>query len=484
MSLQESQAKFRRLQKEAAAWQLLHLDNAPFILAFIEYLFSGADDVPFSKAKIVLEDILPEWREEFGTDDNATTHLRKWISAGWLLEYNDALSCTSACQDALAFANSLEKHDSTTTASHLSLVQTAVRELLMELNTDPKERIRALKKEIEGLKRQMKALRKGGVPELSDKQTRDRVRTIYTLASLLTGDFCRLEEEIRKRDNDLRVQMIDEEGQTGKILEAYLDTAQHLAATDAGQAFDGFFELLRDQDRTEEFREQIKRVLIHPASENYLSEEERSYLRHLVNRLMRESERVTKVRKQTVESLSAYIKSEAYQENKAIDCLLRNLEKTAISIKKHDISPRTPLNIVMNSGSVGLYSPSSIRLRMPEDYPDLGDIEESVDVPLDIKEWQALDSIRTMEVAENMRNALRKTNSTTLASLVNEAGITKGLEELVVYIRVAYAVSTPSQEENEIVFFETSNGKRLRARIPHIRLSSDMFPEKLEELSV
>lgn len=92
MSLHEQQARFRRLLFEHAAWRLLHAENAPIILAFINDLFAQDSEVPFGKARVALEAELPIWQEVYGLHDNAGTYLRQWIQAGWLRELDDKLT--------------------------------------------------------------------------------------------------------------------------------------------------------------------------------------------------------------------------------------------------------------------------------------------------------------------------------------------------------------------------------------------------------
>lgn len=127
MSVYEQQARFRRLFSEHAAWRLLHADNAPIVLAFINDLFSLESEVPFGKARVALEAELPNWQEIFGLHDNPGTYLRQWIQAGWLREHDDKLTRTDAFELALRFAQSLDQRDSNATASHLRIVQDAVR---------------------------------------------------------------------------------------------------------------------------------------------------------------------------------------------------------------------------------------------------------------------------------------------------------------------------------------------------------------------
>src|SRR5690606_32086408 len=132
-----------------------------------------------------------------------------------------------------------------------------------------------------------------------------RLREVYQLASVLTGDFRRLEDDIRQMDHELRVEMIQADSTRGDVLVSLLKKEGALLDTDAGRAFEGFFQLLADDSRTTEFREQLRSILGRPAAER-LRLEERRFLDRLVRELSHESERVLLVRRRAEESLRAY----------------------------------------------------------------------------------------------------------------------------------------------------------------------------------
>lgn len=159
------------------------------------------------------------------------------------------------------------------------------------------------------------------IVELSPSQQRERLREIYQLASVLTGDFRRVEDEIRTMDKDIRIQMIEQGASRGEVLLAVLEKEQLLTETDAGSAFEGFFQLLCDQNRTTEFREQLQVILNLPVAES-LTAQQKQFLGQLMRELSRESERVFLIRRKTEESLRAYIESGTLSEQRAVDCLL------------------------------------------------------------------------------------------------------------------------------------------------------------------
>jgi uncharacterized small protein (DUF1192 family) len=486
MSLLEHHARYRRQIQENAAWRLLRAANAPMVLAFITDLFDDSNDVLFSRAKAALELELSHWREEdwFESEKSAAAYLREWIQAGWLRELDDHLSKTDAAEMALRFCADLERRDNKATASHLRIVQDAVRDLAASLSPEANERIALLEARKAELQAQIDDLNAGIVVQLSEAEQRERIREVYQLASVLTGDFRRVEDDIRLLDQALRVQMIEADSSRGQVLQELLDKEALLAESDAGRAFESFFQLLCDQNRSMEFREQLRSLLSRSAAQ-FLRMDESRYLGQLVRELTRESERVFKVRRRTEESLRAYVESGAHLENRRVEQLLGRLERLAVRFQQHDIDWRTPLPLELHSGKAAISSPQSMRLRHPEEQLDTRDIkaEQNRHAPSELMLDQ-LHTVQVMEVAERIQALLQEQGPLSIGEFINEQPVTSGLEELVACVRVAKAIGATELEGKETVVIMDRNGEKIRATIPELLLSAQQFPQRLEELAI
>lgn len=485
MSFHELHARLRRLHKEHVAWRLLRADNAPLILAFIADLFEEINEIPFGRAKVALDTELEGWRRQglLDSEVNATTYLRQWIQAGWLRELDDQLSKTDACEIALRFCRQLEQRESHATASHLRIVQDAVRDLAVALSPDPQERIALLEARKVEIERELADLNAGIVHELSEAEQRERMIEVYQLAAVLSGDFRRVEDEIRRIDQILRVQMIESGGSRGDVILNLLEQEQLLTESDAGRAFEGFFQLLCDQNRSTELREQLKRLLSLPAA-RHLNEQQRRYLGKLMRELTRESERVFQVRRRTEEKLRQFVESGAAVEMRAVDRLLGQLERLAVGFKESAIPLRQETGLTLASGRIKIQSPAHVSLNWPEEKLDTRGVEERVahrsptGAILD-----QLQTVQAMEVAQRIRDALKNSPlPLSIAALVERLPVEAGLEELVAFLRVARAVGATELPDRESVVIRDRKGHRLKVEIPHFLLSAEQFPEMLEEL--
>ena len=486
MSLAGTHARYDRLLSEQAAWRLLRADNAPLVLAFLAETFAGEGEVDFSQARTVLDAHLAAARAQgrWDADTSAGTYLNTWIRAGWLREMDDRLTRTDAAEVALRFCRGLDERTGGTTASHLRIVQDAVRDLAVGIDPDPAARIEVLDARRREIEREIGDLEAGVVRELDAAEQRERIREIYQLASLLTGDFRRVEDEIRQLDKDLRVQMIAGGSTRGEVLGSVMEREALLAGTDAGGAFDGFFQLLCDANRSTEFREQLRSIMEAPVADQ-LTPRQRRFLEQLMRELGRESDRVLRVRRRTEEGLRAYIESGAAEESRAVDRLIVALEQRAVALRDDGVPLNVRTSLSLPTGAVRVASPTSMKLRRPDHALDTRGVQERpTRDTLGADMLHALDTVQVRALAERARSVLANHGPLTIAGVVAHAPIESGLEELVGFLRIARSVGAASLDRRESVSVGDRDGSRISATLPAVLLSADLFPDSLDELVV
>ena len=486
MNFQGLQAKYRRLFTENAAWRLLRADNAPYVLAFIADLFSEESEIPYGRARIMLDAEIERSRELgfWSTEVSAATYLNQWIRNGWLREMDDSLTKTDASEIALRFCKGLDERNSGTTASHLRIVQEAVRDLAVAISPNVDERVTLLESKKAEIQREIDALQAGVIPELNEVGQRERIREIYQLASVLTGDFRRVEDEIRVLDKDLRVQIIEGGGSRGDVLLSVMEKEALLSTTEAGSAFEGFFQLLCDQNRSMEFREQLRSILNRPVAKQ-LSGSQHQFLGQLMRELSRESDRVFRVRRRTEEGLRSYIESGAAAENQAVDRLLSQLERQAVVLRDEGLDLKTETALSLPVGPIEVKSPESMRLRSPDDKLDTSGVEEKANSREPSSHvLDCLDAVQVREIAHKTLITLREYGPLSIAGVADRNPLQSGLEELVAYLRVAKAVGATALEQKEDVALIDKQGGLLKATIPTYLLTAELFPEDIDELAL
>lgn len=480
------QARFRCLQNEHATWKLLRADNAPIILAFITDLFAEGNEVPFARARIALDTELKRGRElgYWQSESGAGIYLNQWIRAGWLREMDDMLSKTDASETALRFCRTLDEPAAGTSASHLRIVQEAVRDFAVAVNPDLDERVAQLEQRQQEIQHSIDDLRAGVSVELSETEQRERIREIYQLASVLTGDFRRVEDDIRRIDKDLRIQIIEGDSTRGNVLLKLMEKEILLANTDAGNAFEGFFQLLCDQNRSTEFSDQLRGILSLPVA-HHLNPAQRQFLARLMRELSCESERVFRIRRRTEEGLRGYIESGVAQENRVVMRLLSELERSAIALRENGCDLKTQTRLELQVGVPGIRSPESLNLRQPDENLDTSGVEEQANRREPSMEiLDSLEAVQIRRVAERTLDTLRRHGPMTISALSRYQPLQAGLEELVACMRVARAVHATDLNTTELVEVYDKQGVRIRASIPGLLMSADLFPANIDELTL
>lgn len=483
MNFSHSLAKYRRLYEENKVWKLLRATTAPLILAFIEQVFSsGQNEISYSQARILLDAELE--KNHWYADTPAAIYINQWVKDGWLREMDNKLTKTDTCEIALRFCQSFDERNINTSASHLRIVQEAVRELVIALNENPEERIALLNQRKAELEKEITNIQTKGINTLSDQQRRERLREIYQLASVLTNDFRYVEDEIRRLDQEIRIKMIEKDNNRGEVLQATMDQEALLAQSDAGSAFESFFQLLCDSNRSTEFKEQLD-IILNQISDNYLQPRQRKFLKRLLQELTQESEHIFQIRRRTEENLKTYIKSGAAQEKRTVDRLIIQLEQLAVNFSKNNINLKQATNLILPTGNIEINSPDSICLKEPIAAIQITDITEHTNsvVPSETV-LTLLDTIQIKEVADSIYHNLCTFGPLTIAGLVEKKPINFGLEELVAYLRIAQHIQATDLNEKESIIIQDKQGIQIKATLPKYLLSASLFPDNLEELSL
>lgn len=486
MNLQGLHAKNKRLQQENSTWKLLRADNAPIILAFLTELFSDNNEIGVSEARVSLELEMRRLRdlEIWNTEINPTTYIQQWIASGWLRELDDKLTKTDALDATFRIVQGLDARGVGTSASHLRVVQESVRDFAAATSPNVEDRLAILSLKKHEIETEIAAIEAGEIVQLTELEQREWIREIFQLAYILPGDFRLVEDEIRARDQSLRIKMIEGNSSQGDILLHAMDQEDLLAQTEAGSAFEGFYTLLCDDNRNMEFREHLKNILNKSAAQ-YLKPFEHQFLAKLMRELTKESDRVFRVRRRTEEALRAYIESDSAQENRSVTLLISNLERAAIYLKNKDVSVKAETSITLPVNKIKVASPESIVLMMPDEKLDTANIAVVTNkTTLSEATLEMLDSISAKEVAIIIKETLERHGPMTVKSLSQYTPINAGIEELVAYLCVAKAVNATRLPEKEDVYINDKDGESLKATIPSYLMSTDLFPENIDDLKL
>ena len=488
MGLNQRHFQFYNLFQEANAWKLLRADHAWWILAFLQDLFSEKTTVEYTVAQAALSELLPELRERGELSDSgatARTYLRNWINNGWLRESEQMLTRTDAAMVAIHFLNGIERRESTASASHLSVAQTMARDLAIALSRDVRERAGLLKAQSKEIARKLSDLKAGQVDTLPESAHKESVRALYHQCVRLLQDFRLVEGDVENMDRSIRQKLLEGNGGRGVAVMARLEGERALADTDAGQAFNGFFELLTDESRSGEFSDQLASIC-QATPDAMLSPSEKRLLKRLDIVLNAESRRVFEKRQATNENLRRVIQSGVFLEKRRIDHLIGELERMAIALVEGGVPLRINTGMYIAAGKPARTHPMSIKPRWPDDDIDTRNVYPQVfdEGDIDAEVLRHLSSVSATELASGLPALLAAHGPLSLFEIAEHQPITRGLEELVAYIRIAQGIKAPVLADRQLIPFTDDAGGRYLARVYKYMLSKELFPKRIGEIGL
>ena len=426
-------------------WKLLRADRAPMIIAFLKNLFANETEVPYGTARANLIEFLKQIEPELDKEnfENIVTSkssdlLREWINNGWLTELNNCITLTDSSQRALDFCNLLVNRTVNTSATHLQIFLNELQQLYVRIGIDKKAKTSELIKQKKELEEEIRLIREGRQIPLTEPQKKERIRTLYDLASRLPRDFRKLEEETREIDRRIRVRMIEENTTKGNLLKRVLKEEAEQRQTDYGSAYEGFFKMLCDSEVVDKFKSQMAFVLSQPIAQ-YLNKNEISFLKKMIPVLLSECQHVQDVRSRIDENLRMYVESSDFQENRTVTELLSKLERFGVMLKDTTSNlQRERLDIKLEGGGIKVCSIENFRIKRPDEITDYSGVQEHQNSSVISNHIiKSLDTVRIKDVRDSIRRTLGRASSMTVAEIISKNKILYGLQEVVAYVRVA-----------------------------------------------
>ena len=487
MKLQDRALRLRRLREDRASWRLLRAETAPDVLAILGELFAQSASVPVADAEAVVSGHLPLWREGYGAQDvKAQDLLSSWRRNGYIRESEGNYEITEASSAALRFVDNLEKRELTATATQLKQVQEAIDDLVVRMTQDRGARLDHISRRIEELNEEWKRINDGDVVALADQEQREAIRSILMNSRGLREDFRHLEEEYRDRGRLIREQIAQSQGGRGEVIEGALDTEDELNQTPAGQAFIGFYELLAEDKRRADFRNQI-RALLSTEAVRFLDDSEQRFMRRLVSELMNESGRIIQRRKRISANLNTFVKTANPSERRAMDEALKAARQVLVRAGVgRSLSLLRKTGLTLPTGSMALNPLNTFSVRTPKDANYDTKLEEQrPEEGITDQQADRMTAFQLRELATRLSSAF--TSDTELLSVADLAARLKfdqGLDEVLGALRIANAVNGYEANDRELVYFLDKQGRFMRADIPKIYLSREMIPSDMAAIGL
>lgn len=474
-------ATSQKLREQHPAWRLLAATNAPFVVGFLHQSFVVPNLRSISRhdLALLLEDHLHDARAEGDLDlpRGAEAYLDEWAGdgAGWLRKFyrpgsdEPEYDLTPATENAIRWVASLLERRVVGTQSRLLTVFRLLTEMLEGAESDPAARLAELQKRRDELNAEMEQIRRGEVPMMDDASIRERFQLMSDTARGILGDFRELEQSFRLLDRDVRQRIASWEGSRGQLLEEILGERDAIASSDQGVSFRAFWDFLMDPERQEELTVKLARVLELDAIRSRSPDVR---FRRIHFDWLEAGEITQRTVARLSEQLRRYLDDRAWQENRRILELIRELEREALSLRGDppratvaevdDLAPTVALPLERR-----LFSPPFVAQIQGSPLEE-GEAEGDADALFD---GIFVDPVR---LRANVLGLLESTDQVSLLDVISAHPLEQGLAELVAYFAPASGLHTVVDENvREEVEWRDSRGVVRVAHVPLLLFTRD-----------
>lgn len=490
MSVEARALSLRRLMHNSAAVRLLAADNAPVILALIaEYFPRGTRARPAAEVYELMVTDFEVIANDFAMPRTPQSYCTDWVKAGWLVRKSGKSShgeTLEPSEDALSALEAIERWESpvsAVTASRVESISSALQRLARDTNKDIASRVASLEAERNRIDQEIEKARLGQFESLTSAETEERVQDVLNMASAVPSDFARVRHELEALNHQLRRQLLDPEGYRGDVLEEIFTGVDHIAESEAGRSFRGFYSLLMDRERSAWLDQWIKEVLESDTGRE-LAPEKRQHLRNLFRDMEDTSFDVNQTMTGLARSLRNYVSSEQFAEDRRMIELLREARGMAIDAAQNsELKAFHRMETPLQRIGMSIHSVSRIRLANPgrevvEESPEAFQPgKENAESLLALVRESEIDF---EELHEMIRRAVDKAGSCTIGQVLQAYPATQGLASVVGLVHIADQHPLPDlRNSTEKVFWTEEDGTTRAAFIPTMYFDRTTIEELL-----
>ncbi|MGC0252222.1 DUF3375 domain-containing protein [Pseudactinotalea sp. Z1748] len=430
----------QRLSAKDPAWTLLRAQHAAVAIAILGEHLGGQDQrlpapVLFSR---VDEDLAVLRDHGFDLPQTAQQYCASWRESGFLIRRaaeatrDEFFELSEGALTAIRFVTQLTDRSQTVTESRLTTILQRVRELAVETDPDAASRLRALREQRDRLEAQIERVAAGDFEVLQTDRALERTRDILALTEELPADFARVRTEMEQLNRSLREKLIEQESSRGAVLEDIFRGVDHLAASEAGRTFTGFYSLILDPERSAELEAHLAELLERPFAEEIPARQTRR-LRRMLPSLQDASGEIHQVMTAFSRSLRRFVQSQELAQDRRIHRLLRQTLRTAMDLSDtvrpfHRVGPDLDLT------SVPMASVGALRLHNPADSEVTEDVTTVEAAPVDVaalRELARTSEIDMKELTDNVAAVLAEAGPSTIGEVLAARPATQGVASVV-----------------------------------------------------
>jgi hypothetical protein len=282
---------------------------------------------------------------------------REWVHDQWLVRTStddgeEQYSLTSYALEALSLIDGLSQDRALISESRLAMILDSVRRWALKASPDRDEHVRRIDAQILELTAERDRLAAGGVVEAATNENmQDGYANVSDLIRQLPSDFKRVEESVVTMHRAIVEDFRNDTRPIGEILDEYLSrTDELMTSTAEGRAFEGAFELLRDENLLLGLKNDLQAILEHPFAGGLPSGEQRSF-RGTVGIIRQGIDDVLAQRRRLTATLRDHIVNHDVIHDGHLDAVLRSLNQQ-LAVWMRTAGPRASVPLPLLPESV------------------------------------------------------------------------------------------------------------------------------------
>lgn len=467
MSEASTVAQFQDLKRlrDAATWKLLGAATAPLVCTCLIALFPSTGSRQVSAAALHAKlDSTFEALRAAGVEPSqpAQGYASDWVSSGWLRRdfpqgaQEEHYSLTVAAGSALRIVEGwrpsvADSAGGVRLESRLASVRSLMRELDRLTDDDPKARLASLYAEKAAIEHRIQEVEAGRITSIDEDRAAERAREIVAQADQLLGDFDRVRDQFETIHLDLRKRLLQHEGSRRELVEQLLDGIDIIRETDAGRAFQAFWNLLLDPSEVSIF-EETSRVLASRSFAAKLSFDERLSLETLKARLLAQATDVHEVRGRFVSGLHAYVRSREYAEQRRIMQLVSQAHRAATVLVGH-VRPNEEIGVNFDRTSAAIRSLSQWSMHDPEAAAAAPRIEDHIPElasPEELRQMVLRAEVDMRALKANVREYLGAVGRASTSDFLKVYPASQGLGTVLGYLQLAIKHGQMEQDRERL----------------------------------
>lgn len=442
--------------KTARPLLLLRARNAPFIISFLQKVFSDANVTTISNGELrsklegYIEDLSYEEKDdelEAGSlfDDfslRAAQYIDKWSNNGYLRKYpgnegEDLHELTPDTIKVLKWLEDLAPREYVGTNSRFKDIFFKLQKMVEQTNEDPEARIQELKKKKWEIENEINLIKLGKKPTVFDEtEIKEQFYELNKMARELLADFSEVEQDFEQIRKDIQRKYTERDISKGMLLVFALDALDEIDQKPQGKSFKAFWEFLMNEKRQQEFTMLTERLYL-ILNENNIDYNNDKFLKNLKRYLHVSGRKVIDSNKKLSEKISRVLSEKNLLERRRAMELIGDIRQMAyelIDIKLKD----DQFIIIEDEPEINLFD----RWQLGEErenansilFPDNSTEEEEV---INFRVLFDQFTIDKKKLQQRIDKMLQAKDQVTLKEVVDEYGIENGLSEIVGYFSLA-----------------------------------------------